>query len=67
MTARRMLLAVALLHFAAPARASNYALEEIPQAIPKGDADKLKAAGISTTFALLEKAADLKSRKALAK
>ena len=52
---------------AAPAAASNYALEEIPQAIPAADAAKLKAAGVPTTFALLEKAADTRSRKSLAK
>ena len=50
-----------------PARASNYALEEIPQAIPAAEAVKLKAAGITTTFSLLEKAAEPKDRKALAK
>jgi predicted flap endonuclease-1-like 5' DNA nuclease len=52
---------------AAPARASNYAVEEIPQAIPAADAARLKAAGVSTTFALLEKGADAAGRKALAK
>src|SRR5207302_6259641 len=46
---------------------SNYALEEIPQAIPAADAAKLKAAGVPTTFALLEKAADARTRKSLAK
>jgi predicted flap endonuclease-1-like 5' DNA nuclease len=49
------------------ARASNYALEEIPQAIPAADAAKLKAAGVPTTFALLEKAGDARGRKTLAK
>jgi predicted flap endonuclease-1-like 5' DNA nuclease len=49
------------------ARASNYALEEIPQAIPAADAQKLKSAGVTTTFALLEKAADPKDRKSLAR
>jgi predicted flap endonuclease-1-like 5' DNA nuclease len=58
---------VMLLAGAGLARASNYALEEIPQAIPTSEAAKLKAAGIATTFALLEKAADAKARKALAK
>jgi predicted flap endonuclease-1-like 5' DNA nuclease len=52
---------------AASAHASNYALEEIPQAIPAPDAAKLKAAGIPTTFALLEKASEPKDRKRLAK
>ena len=49
------------------ARASNYALEEIPQMIPAADAAKLKAAGVPTTFALLEKGADAAGRKTLAK
>ena len=48
------------------ALASNYAIDEIPQAIPAPDAQKLKAAGIATTEALLEKGADPKARKALA-
>ena len=51
----------------ATARASNYALEEIPQTIPAADAAKLKAQGIGTTFQLLEKAGDPKARKELAK
>ena len=59
--------AVALMALAATARASNYALEEIPQAIPAADAGKLKAQGIGTTFQLLEKAGDPKSRKELAR
>jgi predicted flap endonuclease-1-like 5' DNA nuclease len=59
---------IAALVLAAPlARASNYALEEIPQAIPAADAAKLKTAGIATTFALLEKGAEAPARKTLAK
>jgi hypothetical protein len=58
---------VAVCAFAAAAHASNYALEEIPQAIPAADAAKLKAQGIGTTFQLLEKAGDAKARKELAK
>ncbi len=61
------LAAIALLSWAAPARASNYALEEIPQAIPAADAAKLKAAGITTTFSLLEKSAEPKDRKSLSR
>ena len=49
------------------ARASNYALEEIPQAIPSADAAKLKAVGVATTFALLEKGGEPPARKALAR
>ena len=63
----KKLVAVALFLLSGSARASNYALEEIPQAIPATDAAKLKAAGITTTFALLEKAAEPKDRKQLSK
>ncbi|MGZ3425853.1 MAG: DUF4332 domain-containing protein [Polyangia bacterium] len=59
--------AVALCALAAAAHASNYALEEIPQAIPAAEATKLKSQGIGTTFQLLEKAGDPKARKDLAK
>jgi predicted flap endonuclease-1-like 5' DNA nuclease len=52
---------------ALPARASNYDIEEIPQAIPAAQAAKLKAAGVATTFALLEKGAEPGARKGLAK
>jgi predicted flap endonuclease-1-like 5' DNA nuclease len=51
----------------APARASNYAVDEIPQAIPAADAARLKAAGVPNTFVLLEKGADAAGRKKLAK
>ena len=64
---RLMLSLAALVAMAATARASNYALEEIPDAIPAADAQKLKAQGIGTTFQLLEKAGDAKARKELAK
>jgi predicted flap endonuclease-1-like 5' DNA nuclease len=49
------------------ARASNYALEEIPDTIPTKEAQRLKSAGVATTFALLERAGDAEKRKALAK
>jgi len=58
---------IALVALAAIAHASNYALEEIPQAIPPADAAKLKGQGIGTTFQLLEKAGDPKARRDLAK
>jgi predicted flap endonuclease-1-like 5' DNA nuclease len=61
------IVAVALLSLPVLAHASNYALEEIPQAIPAPEAAKLKTAGITTTFALLEKAGEGPSRKSLAK
>jgi predicted flap endonuclease-1-like 5' DNA nuclease len=62
-----VIIAAAAVAFATPAFASNYALEEIPQAIPGADALKLKAQGIGTTFQLLEKAAEPRSRKELAR
>jgi predicted flap endonuclease-1-like 5' DNA nuclease len=49
------------------ALASNYAVEDIPQSIPAAEAQKLKAAGVPTTFALLEKGGSLSARKTLAK
>jgi predicted flap endonuclease-1-like 5' DNA nuclease len=48
------------------ARASTYALEEIPMVVPAEDAAKLRATGVATTFALLEKGADVRGRRALA-
>jgi hypothetical protein len=60
------MLGATLLTAVGQARASNYALEEIPILVPADDAAKLKAAGVGTTFALLEKGADAKSRRALA-
>jgi predicted flap endonuclease-1-like 5' DNA nuclease len=66
MIVRVLGLAVVLLASTA-ARASNYALEEIPQAIPAADAARLKQAGIPTTFALLERAAEPRDRRLLAK
>jgi predicted flap endonuclease-1-like 5' DNA nuclease len=63
---------VAVLLFAASlcvttsAAASNYSLEEVPMLVPADDAAKLRGAGVTTTFSLLEKGADGKSRKALA-
>jgi predicted flap endonuclease-1-like 5' DNA nuclease len=65
MMMKKSMLAVVLLT-ASPVFASIYAIDEIPQAIPKEDAQKLKAAGIQSTQALLEKAADPKARKTLA-
>jgi predicted flap endonuclease-1-like 5' DNA nuclease len=59
--------AAGMLMMVGVAHASNYALEEIPQAIPAAEAQKLKTAGVTTTFALLEKAAEPKDRKSLAR
>lgn len=64
---RSTLLTVAfLLGTAAPAFASTYSIENVHGVIPKDDADALKAAGITTTQVLLEKAATPKARKELA-
>jgi predicted flap endonuclease-1-like 5' DNA nuclease len=62
---KSFVLALALLAGAGAARASNYALEEIPILIPAEDAGRLRAAGVQTTFALLEHGADAKARKSL--
>jgi predicted flap endonuclease-1-like 5' DNA nuclease len=67
MIVRRVLGLAVVLFASTTARASNYALEEIPQAIPPGDAARLKQAGIPTTFTLLERAAEPKERRLLAK
>jgi predicted flap endonuclease-1-like 5' DNA nuclease len=61
-----LLIGLALAGSMRRARASNYALEEIPMLIPAEDAQRLRAAGVATTFALLEKGSDPKTRKALA-
>jgi hypothetical protein len=49
------------------ARASHYALADIPRLVKPADADKLKKANVSTTEDLLGKAGKTKDRKALAK
>lgn len=54
------------LGIAGSASASNYSLEEVPMLVPADDAARLRGAGVTTTFSLLEKGADAKSRKALA-
>ncbi len=61
------LLSFATLLLPALAHASNYALEDIPQTVPAADAQKLKTAGVPTTFALLEKGGSAAARKGLAK
>jgi len=47
------------------ARASNYELEEVPMLVPAEEAGRLRAAGVATTFALLEKGGDAHARRAL--
>lgn len=49
------------------ARASHYAVGDVPSLISAGDAEKLKKGGVSTTEEMLLKAAKPKSRTALAK
>jgi predicted flap endonuclease-1-like 5' DNA nuclease len=66
-TLSRTVSLLALLLLPGLARASNYALEDIPQTIPTAEAAKLKAAGVPTTFALLEKGGSATARKGLAK
>src|SRR5262249_20069519 len=58
---------VAILLLAGAAQASNYALEEIPQAIPAADAARLKSVGIATTFALLGKGGQPREGRARAR
>ena len=62
-------LAVTLLvtAFGGAARASHYALVDVPRLVKPGEIDKLKKANVTTTEELLTKAAKTKDRKALAK
>jgi predicted flap endonuclease-1-like 5' DNA nuclease len=49
------------------ARASHYAVADVPRLVPAAEVDKLHKAGVETTEQLLEKAGKAKDRKALAK
>jgi predicted flap endonuclease-1-like 5' DNA nuclease len=49
------------------ARASHYAVADVPRLVSAADAEKLHKVGIDTTEQLLDKAAKAKDRKALAK
>jgi predicted flap endonuclease-1-like 5' DNA nuclease len=53
--------------FAGTARASHYAVGDVPALITADDAAKLAKAGVTTTEDLLQKAAKPKDRKALVK
>ena len=53
--------------FGGVARASHYALADVPRLVKSGEVDKLKKANVTTTEELLAKAAKTKDRKALAK
>jgi predicted flap endonuclease-1-like 5' DNA nuclease len=52
---------------AGAARASHYAVADVPRIIPSEDVDKLHKAGVETTEQLLDKGAKAKDRKSLAK
>ena len=66
---RACLVALTLLvtAFAGAARASHYALADVPRLVKPGEVEKLKKASVSTTEELLTKSAKAKDRKALAK
>ena len=51
----------------AVARASHYAVADVPRLVSSTEAEKLHKAGVETTEQLLDKAAKSKDRKALAK
>jgi predicted flap endonuclease-1-like 5' DNA nuclease len=53
--------------FGGVARASHYAVVDVPRLITPGQVEKLKKANVSTTEELLTKSASTKDRKALAK
>jgi hypothetical protein len=66
---KRACLALILLvtAFGGAARASHYALADVPRLVKPAEAEKLKKASIATTEDLLGKAGKAKDRKALAK
>ena len=66
---RACLLALTLLVtvFGGVARASHYALADVPRLVKPAEAEKLKKASVGTTEELLGKAGKAKDRKALAK
>jgi predicted flap endonuclease-1-like 5' DNA nuclease len=66
---RSWLIALTLLVtlFVGAARASHYALADVPRLVTPGQVEKLKKADVNTTEELLAKAAKAKDRKALAK
>ena len=66
---RACLIALTLLvtAFGGAARASHYALADVPRLVKPAEVEKLKKANVATTEELLGKAAKAKDRKALAK
>ncbi len=61
------LVSLALLGWAGAARASHYAVADVPRLITPAQVEKLHKAQIETTEQLLDKGAKSKERKALAK
>jgi predicted flap endonuclease-1-like 5' DNA nuclease len=61
------LLVVLILGWAGLARASHYAVADVPRIITSGQVDKLHKAKVETTEQLFDRAAKSKDRKALAK
>src|SRR5215468_4200764 len=59
--------ALAAVLVSSSARASHYAVADVPRLVSSTDAEKLHKAGVETTEQLLDKAAKAKDRKALAK
>jgi len=66
---RQLLIALTLLMTAlgGSARASHYALADVPRLVKPAEVEKLKKASVTTTEELLNKAGKAKDRKALAK
>jgi len=62
-----LLAALLLLSWAGSARASHYAVADVPRIITPGQVEKLHKAKIETTEQLFDRAAKTKDRKALAK
>ncbi|HEY4393294.1 MAG TPA: DUF4332 domain-containing protein [Polyangia bacterium] len=60
-------LSLAFLAWAGPARASHYAVSDVPRLITPAQVDKLHKGNVDTTEQLLDKGAKSKDRKALAK
>jgi hypothetical protein len=62
-----LLAALLLMSWAGSARASHYAVADVPRIITPGQVEKLHKAKIETTEQLFDRAAKTKDRKALAK
>ena len=63
----RPLLVALIVGWAGLARASHYAVADVPRIITSGQVDKLHKAKVETTEQLFDRAAKAKDRKALAK